>query len=47
MSIQRKFNRQYDKWLLKCHADGRNRRWPKSMIFAIERLEKLLKKFEI
>lgn len=42
MSVQRRFSRQYDRWLLKCHATGSDKRWPATMIFAIERLKYLL-----
>ncbi len=44
MSVQRRFSRQYDKWLLRCHATGEDKRWPEAMAPALARLKELLDK---
>ena len=44
MSVQRRFDRQYAKWIAKAVASGADKRWPPTMVLALAEAEKLKKR---
>lgn len=41
MSVQRRFDRQYRKWLLRSQLTGADKRWTAAMAYALAEIENL------